>query len=1060
MKPILLTMEAFGSYDEKTDIPFGELDHGLYLITGDTGAGKTTIFDAIMFALYGTVSGTDREASRMHCDFSPMSRDTAVTFTFLHNGEEYEVKRTIHFRKKRGTEDEYGTADFHAELKSPGGKVIEGASRVTENCTRILGINEDQFRKIVMLAQGEFRSFLKAKSDEKSDILNKLFDNSPVRYYQQLLEKTREAAAERRKRTREKLSEVLKEAFAGEDLPEEERFRYAADNPDLEQNMESLIREGEAEQKALSERAEGIRKEADELQKKSGAAESVNQTFEKLNHARNHLAELEGKREDMARSRSEAEEVTRAWRFVRPALRDLRAAGKNRSDAEREIGELSLAMEAASLRLKAAEEQEKEDAEERKRTEDIRRQEKNLREQLPRFRDLTKLEEDGVLARRKGKETEEALKKGRAREAELETKLAELKKSLKESEDVGARIAEGEKRLSDLERELAELSGAKGIRRGAEEAGREEERIGKEKEELLLLTRQAGECARTQTEIYQRFIHAQAGIMAGELARAVRQDGEALCPVCGSSVCAGGISRFAPMPEDAPRQEDVEAAREAADRAERNRSEKEARISGAVSALETARRALTERAEALLGEKTGWEALREGTLLAEKTREREKKRGEAAAALSESRKAQTLRARQLTEQQKAEEELRELRQRISDLQEEQGRINSSLARIAAGLEEIRRQVTFPGEKEALRQIDAWEKELEEADRRLALHRKEKEEALAETERIRGSLERRKKDLPRLAEELAAAEEALSRVLREREFPDAAAAEKALAAVGSEDGESWIAARQQRLLDYENDVKETGNRIGEYEKELIGKTVTDLEELRLAIAGKNQLYREAADRLARARDTVNRRREAQGKALTLEKQLAETEKAWRRIDALGSLAKGAAGEGGVISFERYVMGALLREVLEMANRRISILSDGRYELIHQAETDKKNRIAGLEIEVLDHETNRARPSSSLSGGEGFYASLSLALGLSDVVQAQAGGRRLDALFIDEGFGSLDQDVLDKALEVLNQLTEGNRLVGIISHVEKLGESIPRKIRIYNDNHGSHRAPGFD
>ena len=144
---------------------------------------------------------------------------------------------------------------------------------------------------------------------------------------------------------------------------------------------------------------------------------------------------------------------------------------------------------------------------------------------------------------------------------------------------------------------------------------------------------------------------------------------------------------------------------------------------------------------------------------------------------------------------------------------------------------------------------------------------------------------------------------------------------------------------------------------------------------------------------------------------------------------------------------------------MANRRLDIMSGGRYELMHKVEASHRSAKAGLETEVLDTTIGKTRPSPMLSGGEGFYASLALALGLSDVVQNRAGGMNLDALFIDEGFGTLSPDVLDKALEVLNQLTEGNRLVGIISHVDKLDESIPQKIRVFKDDGGSHAVPVF-
>ena len=182
-------------------------------------------------------------------------------------------------------------------------------------------------------------------------------------------------------------------------------------------------------------------------------------------------------------------------------------------------------------------------------------------------------------------------------------------------------------------------------------------------------------------------------------------------------------------------------------------------------------------------------------------------------------------------------------------------------------------------------------------------------------------------------------------------------------------------------------------------------------------------------------------------------LASTAPAWKRLERLGALAVGAKGQGGKLSFERYVTGAVFREILEMANRRLDRISGGRYQLEHKTAADRANAQAGLEIEILDLTTGKRRPSASLSGGEAFYTSLALALGLSDVVQRHAGGMKLEALFIDEGFGTLDDDMLDNALAVLDQLTKGNRLVGVISHVDKLSASIPQKLIVKNGPKGS-------
>ena len=178
MKPILLEMTAFGSYAEKTVIDFNRLTHGLYLITGDTGAGKTTIFDAIMFALYGAASGPDRSPDMMHCDFVGKAVKTVVTLKFLQGGKEYTVTRTLRYPKRRKPVEPYrDKCEIDAGLREPERQPTTGASKVTARCTELLGLDEKQFRKIVMLAQGEFKEFLQSNSDKKNEILGRLFDN-------------------------------------------------------------------------------------------------------------------------------------------------------------------------------------------------------------------------------------------------------------------------------------------------------------------------------------------------------------------------------------------------------------------------------------------------------------------------------------------------------------------------------------------------------------------------------------------------------------------------------------------------------------------------------------------------------------------------------------------------------------------------------------------------------------------------------------------------------------------------------------------------------------------
>ena len=276
MRPILLEMTAFGSYAEKTTIPFREFDRGLFLIAGETGAGKTMIFDAIVFALYGCASGSDREVLRMHCDRVSLSVDTVVKLVFSQDEREYTVTRSIHFSKKRGTSDQYGSGSQDADLKEPDGITVKGQEKVTARCAEILGMNAEQFRKIVMLAQGEFREFLKADSDKKNEILGRLFDNSSFVRYRDLLAGARDMLRSRRRDTAGKLQDLIAAGFPEGTFSPEERLPYLPENPACLDNLRALT-DSDREALARSEqRRKAVRDRLNALMGSRGAAEGVN----------------------------------------------------------------------------------------------------------------------------------------------------------------------------------------------------------------------------------------------------------------------------------------------------------------------------------------------------------------------------------------------------------------------------------------------------------------------------------------------------------------------------------------------------------------------------------------------------------------------------------------------------------------------------------------------------------------------------------------------------------------------------------------------------------------
>ena len=319
MKPISLEMTAFGSYAEKTTIAFDRFSHGLYLITGDTGAGKTTIFDAIMFALYGTASGPDRKPEMMHCDFVDKSVDTEVLLKFRQRDKEYTVRRIIHYRKKRGSADQFGDAVVSAVLHEPDRDPVEIATRVTERCTELLGLNAEQFRKIVMLAQGEFKEFLKADSDKKNEILGKLFDNSSYVRYQTLLKSARDELREKREAVRKTIADTMETLFLPPETSEGVSPElYLPGHPGLTENLRALTAEEEQRQKRLDEERElfGAREKA--LAERKGFAAGQNRLLDELAERRKHLAELAGQAAAMDERRTAHEAAKKALRQVLP----------------------------------------------------------------------------------------------------------------------------------------------------------------------------------------------------------------------------------------------------------------------------------------------------------------------------------------------------------------------------------------------------------------------------------------------------------------------------------------------------------------------------------------------------------------------------------------------------------------------------------------------------------------------------------------------------------------------------------------------------------------------
>ncbi|MBR6165163.1 MAG: SMC family ATPase [Clostridia bacterium] len=1053
MKPVRLEMTAFGSYAEKAVIPFSDFSHGLFLISGKTGTGKTLIFDAITFALYGEASGSERKTARMHSDRVSLSVDTVVRLVFLQNNQEYTVERRLHFSKKRGTENEYGDAKQEAELTEPEG-TVKGQENVTARCTELLGMSVDQFRKIVMLAQGEFREFLNADSDKKNDILGRLFDNSAFRRYQELLYGARGLLEKQRSENMRELSKLLEEGFPADRTPAEERILYNPENPDCLMHLETLAAEDEGRLAELDRKKKEIQEELLKLTGRHGAAEGVNKALDDLERLRGHLEELAAEETEIRALEQTVRTVSDVLHTVKPKITARDRAEKDLEKALRDEQELQASLAEKEKTWKDAKAVTAEDADALKEMDRLGKDIHSLEEQLPRYQDLSSQTE----ARKAAENAEHTAHMARVaaenRQTDLmseQTAIAEKLEALKDADHQADTLAEAAQKAADA---VEALAGKGGITETVRCIREEEASLTKEEVRLEDLCLKAGEAERAHHDLYERFINGQAGLMADRLRRTIETEGEARCPVCGTVHGKADEKHFAPRSDDTPEEDKVRAAEKAFSLAEKERREQDAHVQELRDGLRTRKNDVLRKADPLFSGCT-WEQLSAAPFLSDAAKELREKADSARTELQAARKRQEEKKNLLDLQARNQKELEEIAGTIESRREEETKQGRIKAGAESAIEEMKKTLTFASEEDAKNKAAEWRSRQAAIKTETDAHARAESEAKQDYDKVKGSLDGKQKEIPGLRKELEAARKEMEKTLEEHGFTDADAALAVLDRLEDADGETWIREKNQKVNAHDNDCRNTRGRISELQEETAGKVRTDLKEMEESIRGKREEQNAADAVYTEGKAIWDTHRTILEKARRYKNALASTDSAWKRLNDLGVLAMGSVGVGGKLSFDRHVMGAVFQEILAMANRRIDIMSGGRYELVHKREAARKNTAAGLDIEVRDtFSLDKSRPSSLLSGGEGFYASLALALGLSDVVQMHAGGKKLDALFIDEGFGTLSPDVLDKALDVLDQLSAGNRLVGIISHVDKLDESIPQKIRVACDDRGSH------
>lgn len=917
MRPLKLTMSAFGPYAGTTEVDFERLgEQGLYLITGDTGAGKTTLFDAITFALYGEASGGERESAMLRSKYAAPETPTEVSLVFSCAGKTYAVRRSPEYDRPARRGGGVTTQKADAELVMPDGSVVTKVREVNLAVRGIMGVDRRQFSQIAMIAQGDFRKLLFADTRERQAILRELFRTGD---YQILQEKLREAAAALGHLCESKeqsIMQYLGGAQGGEDDAVSAELQRAAEGglplPEAIVLLEDMISRDRKTQEAAAAEISVLEEALQEINAAIGKAEEAEKTALALAAAEKELKAAEAQLAELTAAANEA-----------------RARGP---EAER----MAAAAAALEAQLPAYDEREKRKAE----AQELRLRRQTEEKQNERDRQaldecsqrLTKLRAERLALENAGEQKQRLLREQEKAEAE-EAELAVLAELIAAQEKLEARLAQAQR--------------------------------------AYLQARERAEISRQDYETKNRaFLDEQAGILARTLAHGQP------CPVCGSPIhpAPARLSEGAPTEEQlrqAKRQ--AEADGESAHRASLSAGELRARAEAARTEIDT-------KARRLLGT-AAIDALRD-----EAERRLLQSRA-SAASLAERIAAEDrnlARREELdtfipAEQSSADELDRKIRGRAESL----SALAARLGEIERHIEALGGQLTYPGKKEALRERDRLLRERDAVLRALDAAEAAQRAGEAAVTELRGRV--------RQLQDRAA----------DTDLPDRSAlTERQTAAAAAK---SEATGRYTLLC----------TRIAANEKALAGvqAQAAELEEL-------------------------------------------EQRRTW--MLSLSRTANGTLSGKEKIMLETYVQMTFFDRIIAKANLRLMVMTGGQYELSRQAAAGNNRSQSGLELDVIDHCNGTARSVKTLSGGESFMASLSLALGLSDEIQSAAGGIWLDSMFVDEGFGSLDENSLRQAIRALSGLTESRRLVGIISHVPELKERIDRQIVVTKDRSGGSRV----
>lgn len=1034
MRPIKLTISAFGPYASKQVIDFEELKgRNIFVISGKTGAGKTTIFDAISYALYGEASGESRETDSLRSHFADDNTETYVELEFELRGERYIVNRVPKQKKKKARGEGYTEKSADATLTLPDGKVITKVKNVTDKIIEILGITREQFKQIVMLAQGEFKKLLLADSVEREGIFRKIFNTYDFEKIQAELKDKAANLSKNRTKSKHEMEINLKNIKGEHDIVIDEYVDF----PLVIEKLKDLLERDNNIYKTLNEEGKEVDNNLQVKNQEKAIIETNNNLLKEKEIITKALEELLSK-EDEYKNKSKtiidgknAKEVKYIEDKLIETTKKLTKREEDYNLSLKNIDSLKLKQEEANKLLQIEESKE---CDREKLSVEIN----NLNKLEEKIIELDSLNNKVMHLKQSAENSKLQIINNKKETEELKKSKEEKELQLKDIATLETKKVELESDIKAKNKTLDEVRELFKVIRSFQNTYIEHNNKAKEYKEFEVEYKKVKENYEKMDDLYKK---EQAGILASKL-----QENEP-CPVCGST----NHPNKATIKENLkiPTKEELKVAKENLDKLEKENLEK-------INNLTT----LNSNKTTYLEQVNNHLSMLSATLNIDKTFNSEtakvvKNLGTELKSVIDKLKDELLKViDKISLKEKIEKELNLITTTINErehslikLEECEKNYTTELTQNITKIDEYKKEIpeNITDLKTLNNLIEVKTKELNISKEKLAKLRLENENLAKKLEGENSTSKEINKSIEELKLEIANNKANFNEAIKEQGFDNIQTYEDAKLQI------SMVESLEKEVENYNSELKLTKAKqedIINKTKDIVFMDITTIdEEIRSIQNNKKELE----SKLRELHAIIVGNKTILKNVENLNIEFKEIEEEYKVLGELADLANGK--KAPYISFERYILASYFEDIIEAANIRLEKMTGDRFSLIRKTSKSKGAGQKGLELEIYDNYTDSSRDVSSLSGGESFKASLSLALGLSDIVQSNAGGVSLDTMFVDEGFGTLDPQSLDNAIDSLLELQRGGRLVGIISHVEELKERIDAKLEVTSTSKGS-------